>query len=95
MSSYLKVEDIPYLFNLIPDSAFLVVPVLFFYYGEEGPKLGVYCALLSSLINDSKWELLIENHIPVQLSRNRARFTMPGKCPGYITITDSISDTNY
>ena len=29
------------------------------------------------------------NH--VQLSRNRARFTVPGKNPGFITITDSFT----
>ena len=90
MSSLLQPEDIP---HPLPDSASLVVPALLFYFGEEGPKLGVYCALLSSLITESNWELLMKNRTPVQLSRNRARFAMPGKRPGYITITDSISDT--
>ena len=90
MSSLLRPEDIP---HPLPDPASLVVPALLFYFGEEGPKLGVYCALLSSLITESNWELLMKNRTPVQLSRNRARFAMPGKRPGYITITDSISDT--
>ena len=90
MSSLLRPEDIP---HPLPDPASLVVPALLFYFGEEGPKLGVYCALLSSLISESNWELLMKNRSYVQLSRNRARFTMPGKRPGYITITDSISDT--
>ena len=73
-----------------PDSTSLVVPALLFYF-KDGPRLGVYCALLSSLITDSNWELLTENCCPVQLSRNRARFSVPGKHPGYITITDSFS----
>ena len=73
-----------------PDSTSLVVPALLFYF-KDGPRLGIYCALLSSLITDSNWELLTENHRPVQLSRNRARFSIPGKHPGYITITDSFS----
>ena len=90
MSSLLRPEDIPY---PLPNPASLVVPALLYYFGEEGPKLGVYCALLSSLITESNWELLMKNRTPVQLSRNRARFAMPGKRPGYITITDSISDT--
>ena len=90
MSSLLRTEEIP---HPLPDPASLVVPALLFYFGEGGPKLGVYCALLSSLITESNWELLMKNRTPVQLSRNRARFAMPGKRPGYITITDSISDT--
>ena len=64
-----------------PDSTSLVVPALLFYF-KDGPRLGVYCALLSSLITDSKWELLTENRCPVQLSRNRAQFSVPGKHPG-------------
>ena len=90
MSSLLRPEDIP---HPLPDSASLVVPALLFHFEEGGPKLGIYCALLSSLITESNWELLMKNRTPVQLSRNRARFAMPGKRPGYITITDSISDT--
>ena len=74
-----------------PDSTSLVVPALLFNFGEDGPNLGVYCALLSSLITDFKWKLLTENRRPVQLSRNRARFSIPGKHPGHITITDSFS----
>ena len=73
-----------------PDSTSLVVPALLFYF-KDGPRLGVYCTLLSSLITDFKWELLTENRRPVQLSRNRARFSIPGKHPGHITITDSFS----
>ena len=33
----------------------------------------------------------MENGNPMQLSRNRAHFTIPGNHPGYITITDSFS----
>ena len=67
------------------------IPALLFYFGENGPKLGVYCFLLASLITDAKWKLLTENGTPVQLSRNRVRFAVPGNNPGCITITDSFS----
>ena len=88
MSSLLREEAIP------PPSSDPVsqdVPALLFYFGEDGPKLGVYCSLLSTLITDSKWKLLMENACPVQLSRNRARFMIPGNDPGFVTITDSFS----
>ena len=68
-----------------------VVPPLLFYFGENGPKLGIYCFLLASLITDAKWKLLTEDGTPVQLSRNRVRFAVPGNNPGCITITDSFS----
>ena len=68
-----------------------VVPDLYFYFGPNGALLGVYCFLVTSLIKEAKWELLTENSRPVQLSRNRARFTVPGDNPGCITITDSFS----
>ena len=67
------------------------IPSLLFYFGENGPKLGVYCFLLASLITDAKWKLLTEDGNPVQLSRNRVRFALPGNNPGCITITDSFS----
>ena len=67
------------------------VPAFLFYFGRNGPKLGVYCFLLASLITDAKWELLMEDNSPVQLSRNRVRFAVPGNNPGCITITDSFS----
>ena len=67
------------------------VPVFLFYFGRNGPKLGVYCFLLASLITDAKWELLMEDNSPVQLSRNRVQFSVPGNNPGCITITDSFS----
>ena len=68
-----------------------VIPAFLFYFGKNGPKLGVYCFLLASLITDAKWELLMEDNSPVQLSRNRVRFAVPGNNPGCITITDSFS----
>ena len=68
-----------------------VVPDLYFYFGRNGALLGVYCFLVTSLIKEAKWELLTEDSRPVQLSRNRARFTVPGDNPGRITITDSFS----
>ena len=68
-----------------------VIPAFLFYFSKNGPKLGVYCFLLASLMTDAKWELLMENNSPVQLSRNRVRFAVPGNNPGCITITDSFS----
>ena len=68
-----------------------IIPALLFYFGENGPKLGVFCFLLASLITDAKWKLLTEDGNPVQLSRNRVRFAVPGNHPGCITITDSFS----
>ena len=90
MSCLLEPEEgaIPHPLSL---PAPLVATSLLFYFGPDGPKLGVYCCLLSTLITDSKWELLMEDGNPVQLSRNRARFTVPGKNPGFITITDSFT----
>ena len=69
----------------------LDIPALLFYFGDNGLKLGVYCFLLASLITDANWKLLTEDGNPVQLSRNRVRFTVPGNNPGCITITDSFS----
>ena len=67
------------------------VPDLYFYFGPNGALLGVYCFLVTSLIKEAKWELLTEDSRPVQLSRNRAQFRVPGNNPGCITITDSFS----
>ena len=64
---------------------------LLFYFGRDGPKLGVYCFLLASLITEAKWELLEENDYPVQVSRNRVQFALTGKNPGCVTITDPFS----
>ena len=64
---------------------------LLFYFGRDGPKLGVYCFLLASLITEAKWELLEEDGYPVQVSRNRVQFALPEKNPGCVTITDPFS----
>ena len=88
MSCLLKEESILY---PIPNSATQVVPPLLFYFREDGPKLGVYCFLLSSLITEAKWELLMDKGCPVQLSRNRVHFKVLKNHPGFITITDSFS----
>ena len=81
MPCLLKKEDMP----------LLMANALLFYFGRDGPKLGVYCFLLASLITEAKWELLEEDGYPVQVSRNSAQFIVPGKNPGRITITDSFS----
>ena len=88
MSCLLEEEAIPHPLSL---PTFQVVSPLLFYFGSDGPKLGVYCCLLSSLITESNWKLLMEDGNPVQLSRNRARFIVPGNHPGFIMITDSFT----
>ena len=88
MSCLLEEEVIPHPLSL---RASQVVAPLLFYFGEDGPKLGVYCCLLSALITEFKWKLLMEEGNPVQLSRNQARFTVPDNHPGFITITDSFT----
>ena len=84
----LKKEDIP---HTLPDTLFQVVSPLLFYFYEDGPKLGVYCFLIASLITESGWKLLSENRCPVQISRNRVKFELPSGNPGCITISDSFS----
>ena len=88
MPCILKKEDIP---RLMANISSLVIPALLFYFGRDGPKLGVYCFLLASLITEAKWELLEEDGYPVQVSRNRVQFALPGGNPGCVTVTDSFS----
>ena len=58
----------------------LIITALLFYFGQDGPKLEVYCSfLLSSLITEAKWELLEEDDYPVQVSYNQVQFALPGK----------------
>ena len=88
MPCILKKEDIP---RLMANFSSIVIPALLFYFGRDGPKLGVYCFLLASLITEAKWELLEEDGYPVQVSRNRVQFALPGGNPGCVTVTDSFS----
>ena len=88
MACLLEEEAIPHPLSL---PAPQVAASLLFFFGEDGPKLGVYCCLLSSLITEFNWKLLMEGGNPVQLSRNRARFKVPGDHPGFITISDSFT----
>ena len=88
MPCLLKVTAIP---CPLPLSVSLSFPALLFYFGPNGPKLGVYFCLLASLITDAKWELMTENNCPVQVSRNQVQFRLPGDDPGAITITDSFT----
>ena len=85
MPCLLRKQDIP---RLVAGASSLA---LLFYFGRDGPKLGVYCFLLASLITEAKWELLEEDGYPVQVSRNRVQFALPGKDPGCVTITDPFS----
>ena len=84
----LKTEDVSRAF---PDTLFQTVSPLLFYFHEGGPKLGVYCFLIASLITDFRWKLLSENHCPVQVSRNSVKFELAGGNPGCITTSDSFS----
>ena len=86
MPCLLRVDSSPFLLSVST-----VIPPLLFYFGPNGPKLGIYCFLLASLITDAKWELMSEYDHPVQLSRNQVQFVLPGENPGCITITDSFS----
>ena len=90
MPCLLEPEEIAVL-RPLPLPASQVVPPFLFYFDPDGPKLGVYCCLLSALITEFEWKLLMEDDNPVQLSRNQAHFTIPGKNPGFITITDSFT----
>ena len=88
MPCLLRKQDIP---RLVAGASSLVIPALLFYFGRDGPKLGIYCFLLASLITEAKWELLEEDGYPVQVSRNRVQFALPGDNPGCVTITDPFS----
>ena len=88
MPCLLKMIAIP---RPLPHSVGLSISALLLYFGPNGPKLGVYCCLLASLITEAKWELMTENNRPVQVSRNQVQFRLPGNDPGAITITDSFS----
>ena len=84
----LKPDVIP---RSLPGVTSQIVSPLFFYFDEDGPKLGVYCFLIASLITEFGWKLLTENRCPVQVSRNCVQFALPGGNPGCVTITDSFS----
>ncbi len=84
----LKKDDIP---RSLPGVASQVVSPLLFYFDEDGPKLGVYCFLISTLITEFGWKLLTENRCPVQVSRNRDQLSLPGDNPGCLTITSGVA----
>ena len=88
MPCLLRKQGIP---RLVADTSLLVIPALLFYFGQDGPKLGVYCFLLASLITEAKWKLLEVGGYPVQVSRNQVQFALPGKTTDCVTITDPFS----
>ena len=88
MPCLLRKQGIP---CLVEGASSLVIPTLLFYFGRDGPKLGVYCFLLASLITEAKWQLLEVGGYPVQVSRDRVQFALPGKTTGCVTITDPFS----
>ena len=67
------------------------VSALLFYFGQNGPKLGVFCFHLATLITEANWKLLEEDGCPVQVSRNRVQFALPGDSPVCVTVSDSFS----
>ena len=88
MPCLLKKQDIP---RLMAKVSSLGVPALLFYFGKDGPKLGVYFFLLASLITEANWKFFEEDGYPMQVSCNQAQFALPGKFPGCVTITDPFS----
>ena len=72
-------------------TSFQPVPALLFYFGQNGPKLGIFCFLLATLIAEANWKLLEEDGCPVQVSRNRVQFTLPGDSPVCVTVSDPFS----
>ena len=74
-------------------TSFQSVPARLFYFGQNGPKLGIFCFLLATLIAEANWKLLEEDGCPVQLqvSRNRIQFTLPGDSPVCVTVSDPFS----
>ena len=70
MACLLEEETIPYHSQLLRWSLLFSSTLV-----KMVPSLqGVYCCLLSTLITNLKWELLMEDGNPVQLSRNRTHF---------------------
>ena len=87
MPCLLQVTQQPTL--LAPSSS---VPSLLFYF-PHSPLLGVFCALVSYLLSQAKWELLLDakSRSPVKVDRNTIYFKVPGDLPGKIILSDSFS----
>ncbi len=51
----------------------------------------MFCFLLATLIAEANWKLLEEDGCPVQVSRNKIQFSVPGDSPGCVTVSDSFS----
>ena len=68
------------------------VPSLLFYF-PHSPLLGVFCALVTYLLSQAKWELLLDarSRSPVKVDRNTIYFKVPGDLPGKIILSDSFS----
>ena len=85
-----KVDISQSLSSSLPD-----VPTILFYFGQNGPKLGVFCFLLATLITEANWKLLEEDGCLVQVSRNRVQFSLPEDSPGCVTCTVSDSFSTF
>ena len=67
------------------------VPPLLVFFPHGGPRLGVFCRLISYLLTIAKWKLLFREHSPVEVTRNSIAFSLPGNLPGQVTIRDPFS----
>ena len=67
------------------------IPPLLLYFPNGGVRLGVFCAFLSYLLTEAKWELFGKSGNPVRIFRNSASFKLPGEIPCRVIISDSMS----
>ena len=68
------------------------VPAMVVEFPDGGPKLGLYCALISYLINIENWVLVMDKiKKPYHLTRNSIHFEAPGDNPGKVTLNDPLS----
>ena len=74
-----------------PPASQALIPPLLLYFPNGGVRLGVFCAFLSYLLTEAKWELFGKSGNPVRIFRNSASFKLPGEVPCRITISDSMS----
>ena len=74
-----------------PPASLASIPPLLLYFPNGGVRLGVFCAFLSYLLTEAKWELFGKSGNPVRIFRNSASFKLPGEIPCRVTISDSMS----
>ena len=62
-----------------------------FLFSKKSPMFGIYCCTVSSLISNTRWELLTEEGEAVPVARNSFSFKMPKGLPGKLTFLDPLS----